>query len=308
MMTTKVGVKLSKTRNWNKQVNYFQSKSKPNEKDRSFKASRDKNKTQLNLIEGDINELMQSTISNNTSRNPVWNKTTSSRKNGCSNKSAKSFQQNTYSEKYPKSNKTSRKDVLWPESAYYDEEGPYCQSENGKKLTRRYSQRKESISSSSTISHNTSYKSKSKIPVPNAVKDIVKAKELVSSKNSLKKEKSQPIRQPYGAYIKEKETFEYSSADYQSTRPNMRATQESQMHELEPTILDYSSEDFCEDSQSNLVVNLEDLVNEEYYINHISEAIHKKSPLSEYCRNWWKVTEVSSVKEMQIFFEESSSK
>lgn len=288
-------------------MNYNQTKSKPEEKDRSFKASRNKNKTQMNLIEGDINEIMQSSLLNNSSRNPDWNKTTNPRKYGSSNKSTKTFQQTTYTEKYAKSTKTSRKDVLWPESPYYDEEAINIQPENSKKLIRRYSQRKESISSTSTVSNNTSYKSKSKIPIPSAVKNIVKAKDLITPKNNLKKEKSQPIRQPYGAQINEN-TFDYSSADYQSTRGNFRATQESQLHELEPTILDYSSEDFWEESQNNLVVNLEDLVNEEYYINHISEAIHKKSPLSQYCRNWWKVTEVSSVKEMQIFFEEASSK
>lgn len=79
------------------------------------------------------------------------------------------------------------------------------------------------------------------------------------------------------------------------------------MLELEPTILDYSTEEFTEEAQNNLVVNLEDLVNEEYYINHISEAIHQKKPLVEYVRKWWNVTEKSTVKEMQVFFEEENS-
>jgi hypothetical protein len=57
-----------------------------------------------------------------------------------------------------------------------------------------------------------------------------------------------------------------------------------------------------------LVVNLEDLVNEEYFINHISEALHNKKPVRDYCKQWWRITDESSVKEMQVFFEEPLSK
>ena len=49
------------------------------------------------------------------------------------------------------------------------------------------------------------------------------------------------------------------------------------VEELQPWIIentDTSSYDIDNDNR-NLVVNLEDLVNEEYYINRISEHIHK---------------------------------
>jgi hypothetical protein len=80
-------------------------------------------------------------------------------------------------------------------------------------------------------------------------------------------------------------------------------------HDLEPTLQDCSTDEYTdEEMQGNLVVNLEDLVNEEYYINHISQALHSKGKVQQFCQNWWRVTEKSSVKEMHVFFEEEQSK
>lgn len=59
----------------------------------------------------------------------------------------------------------------------------------------------------------------------------------------------------------------------------------------------------------NLKVNLEDLVKEEEAIYRIFEYINQRRPLaSTFCAKWWKITQNSSVKEMQSFFEEEVSK
>lgn len=138
--------------------------------------------------------------------------------------------------------------------------------------------------------------------MPNAVKKL-------SNKNSLKPQRSQIIRQPYlGNISQDEETMERPTSEYQSYRQNTSYTRELHVHELEPAFLDYSTEDFTETAPNNLVVNLEDLVNEEHYINQISESIHDRKPLSKHCKNWWAATEHSSVKEMQVFFEETTSK
>lgn len=176
------------------------------------------------------------------------------------------------------------------------------------KLTKQYSQRKESVSSNSSVPNGTTYLSKSRIPLPNAVKNMVSSDEP-TGKHTLKTQKSQMLRQPYlGNQLNDNDAFEYNSVDHQTHRRCPTNNREMELHELEPTILDYSTEEFTDEAQNNLVVNLEDLVMEEYYINHISEAIHKRKPVLGFCQQWWSVTEASSVKEMQIFFQEPASR
>ena len=82
------------------------------------------------------------------------------------------------------------------------------------------------------------------------------------------------------------------------------------VEELQPCIIENTENSSfeAENDNKNLVVNLEDLVNEEYFINRISEHIHKKKTISELCKRWWKITDRSSVKEMAAFFEEPLSK
>ena len=55
-------------------------------------------------------------------------------------------------------------------------------------------------------------------------------------------------------------------------------------------------------------MNLEHLINEEDWINNISEYIFTKEDVKSICTEWWNITENSSVKEMQVFFEEDASR
>jgi hypothetical protein len=113
-------------------------------------------------------------------------------------------------------------------------------------------------------------------------------------------------RQPYMGQPISQDTFEYDSMEYFSSRDEVNDRQ--RLTDLEPTIQDWSTEGLTEDIKESLVVNLEDLVNEEYFINHISEALHNKKSIRDYCKQWWSITDESSVKEMQVFFEEPLSK
>ncbi len=57
------------------------------------------------------------------------------------------------------------------------------------------------------------------------------------------------------------------------------------------------------------MVNLEDLVKEEEIIYRVFEYINQRRPnASTQCSKWWKVTQSSSVLDMQQFFEEEVSK
>ena len=59
----------------------------------------------------------------------------------------------------------------------------------------------------------------------------------------------------------------------------------------------------------SLIVNLEDLVKEEEMIFKVMEAVsQKKYNVAAYCQRWWRLTQSSSVVEMEAFFEEDSAK
>ncbi len=62
------------------------------------------------------------------------------------------------------------------------------------------------------------------------------------------------------------------------------------------------------EEQRDLVVNLEDIVKEENAVFKIQELIRNKLSVEALCKEWWALTEVSSVKEMQLFFEEDDSR
>lgn len=62
------------------------------------------------------------------------------------------------------------------------------------------------------------------------------------------------------------------------------------------------------DECQNLIVNLEDIVKEEQMIYNIQECLNKKIDISNTCQRWWDLAENSSVREMQLFFEEESSR
>lgn len=57
----------------------------------------------------------------------------------------------------------------------------------------------------------------------------------------------------------------------------------------------------------NLIVNLEDIVKEENVIFQIQENLAVKSPIESLCLEWWDNTKDSSVREMELFFEEENS-
>ena len=62
-------------------------------------------------------------------------------------------------------------------------------------------------------------------------------------------------------------------------------------------------------ANQNLVVNLEDLVKEEAIIYKVVDAINRKKVVSPTtCQRWWKLTDSSSVRQMESFFEEAHSK
>lgn len=65
---------------------------------------------------------------------------------------------------------------------------------------------------------------------------------------------------------------------------------------------------FLVKSTSNLIVNLEDILVEEQILNDILNSIYSKSLVSALWSEWWAKTEKSSVKQMEIFFEEQNSK
>jgi len=58
----------------------------------------------------------------------------------------------------------------------------------------------------------------------------------------------------------------------------------------------------------NLIVNLEDIVKEEHIINQIQELFGDDTKLQQLCQRWWELTNNSSVKEMELFFEEDNAK
>lgn len=73
---------------------------------------------------------------------------------------------------------------------------------------------------------------------------------------------------------------------------------------IDPTAFTQPKTDECE----NLIVNLEDIVKEEYAIFEIQECLNFNATPEKHCAKWWSIIETSSVKEMQLFFEEESSK
>ena len=62
------------------------------------------------------------------------------------------------------------------------------------------------------------------------------------------------------------------------------------------------------DESENLIVNLEDIVKEEHWIFYIQECLIDHKNVDIQCVKWWDVTKESSVREMQLFFEEEGSK
>ena len=62
------------------------------------------------------------------------------------------------------------------------------------------------------------------------------------------------------------------------------------------------------DESENLIVNLEDIVKEEHCIFDIQESLIDHKNVNTQWSKWWDITKDSSVKEMQLFFEEESSK
>lgn len=62
------------------------------------------------------------------------------------------------------------------------------------------------------------------------------------------------------------------------------------------------------EEQDNLIVNLEDIVREEHIIFRIQELIKNKLSIESLCKEWWTLMKTSSVKEMQLFFEEDDSR
>lgn len=86
------------------------------------------------------------------------------------------------------------------------------------KLVKQYSQRKESVSSNSSVTKGPKYLSKSRIPLPNAVKNMV-SNDVPTERHTLKTQKSQMLRQPYlGNQLNDNDAFEYNSVDYQTHR------------------------------------------------------------------------------------------
>ena len=104
--------------------------------------------------------------------------------------------------------------------------------------------------------------------------------------------------------------FEYNSFDYRSQKNYFESHEPIEPIERLPASVETLTEYTASEAQTSLVVNLEDLVNEEYHINQISEILKlsNKHTVYKLCQNWWKVTDKSSVKDMQVFFEESLSK
>ena len=104
--------------------------------------------------------------------------------------------------------------------------------------------------------------------------------------------------------------FRYNSFDYTSEKNHFESHEPIEPMELLPMFVETLTEYSAPEARACLVVNLEDLVNEEYYINQISEVLKKSNKHMVYklCQNWWKVTDKSSVKDMQVFFEENLSK
>lgn len=103
---------------------------------------------------------------------------------------------------------------------------------------------------------------------------------------------------------------DFSKYDFSWDQLRLRDNYSECVEELQPWIIENAENSSfeIENDNKNLVVNLEDLVNEEYFINRISEHIHKKKPIAELWKRWWKITDRSSVKEMAVFFEEPLSK
>jgi len=158
------------------------------------------------------------------------------------------------------------------ENAYQSSNYKYSKKEP-KTSKPRYAQRRESVSSNSSVTNNSTYKEKSRIPVPNIVKRIVKDPETAESETVLKKNNTMKGKQ--SNKTDDLEIFEYDSFDYRSSRNQRETAQIQNLEPLElyPTFIDNSFDDICINDQTNLVVNLEDLVNEEHLINHISESI-----------------------------------
>ena len=112
--------------------------------------------------------------------------------------------------------------------------------------------------------------------MPSAVKNMIDNTESSKKREKLVKNRT-PIlvRQPYmGTQEVESDTFEENFQDHRSNRDVLESR--DRFDELEPTIQDWSTEVLTEDIKDNLVVNLEHLINEESWINHISDRIQHK--------------------------------
>lgn len=146
----------------------------------------------------------------------------------------------------------------------------------------KYSQRKED-STNRSLYTSSSYHEKSKIPVPKAVKKIIK-NDNPTSKKPLKKRANNELK----FHQENKEIFEYDTIEYH-THYNKYEDEPVEPLELVPTFMETNYDDTEDNSQQNLVVNLEDLVTEEYYIHHITQIMKLTNKITIYnlCREWW---------------------
>lgn len=108
--------------------------------------------------------------------------------------------------------------------------------------------------------------------MPKAVKSIAKNAETVTTISS-RSGGNQRSLQPGRHRNDERDIFEYDNDEPNAGKWGSKLQAEK---ELKPCIMNSLEESFEESSAyKNLVVNLEDIVNEEYYINRISEQVHK---------------------------------
>ncbi|CAI2387443.1 unnamed protein product [Moneuplotes crassus] len=193
--------------------------------------------------------------------------------------------------------KTIAKDKIkrtWSKKSYQEEP-------KVPKMTKKYSQRRGSNTDENDLL------TKSRIPVPNAVRKMIKNTETKKNRYHHKGRAPITVREPYtGTNIREPEEVLQMSYEANTIRDNIY--NEDRLDELNPTIQDFSTEVLTDDIKDNLVVNLEHLIDEELCINKILGNIMKKKSVQDYCVQWWEITENSSVKEMQVFFEEELSR
>ena len=78
----------------------------------------------------------------------------------------------------------------------------------------------------------------------------------------------------------------------------------SSLVNIDPEAFHQPTTDECE----NLIVNLEDIVKEEHSIFNIQEWLIDHKNVDAECVKWWEANKESSVREMQLFFEEEGSK